>query len=427
LRVLVYAFLHYSNPDQHYLIVEYIHRTGRIPLSRDFNQSFHPPLYHLLASPLLAFGSFKVVQLFSLLISVLTIGLGYTFIRRSPVFEHKALVFAFFCLLPEFVTFSLYISNDTLSFLVGVAVIVQVQRFIQAPDRRNELGLAAIVGIGLLTKGTFLILVPPVLALIAWVRHRRRQPAMRTAAAVGLALLIITGVGGYKFVQNTVYEGRPLIHRLDYNPTWAESQRPTYLGFAESVLDFNVLRLIRNPTLYEIAPDGNGARRQGQSTARHSYGLMLYATFYYSWIPESNFISWKTNLRYWGSAIYLFALVPTALMLVGAWRLRRYARAVLSGTDDGTGLFRIVAATFFVLNLAAVVHLGVKYDVWSCFQGRLLFPTLFGALVLLESGIQAVHSHAIYRRGVVVALVTLDLLFLSYLLMEVACIAWGSS
>jgi hypothetical protein len=215
-----------------------------------------------------------------------------------------------------------------------------------------------------------------------------------------------------------------VIHNLDYNPTWAESQRPTYLGFTESVLDFNLLRLIRNPTLEEVVPGTHGARRQGQPTAKHSYGLMLYATFYYSWITESNFVSWKTNLRYWGSAIYLFALVPTALMLAGAWRLRRHVRDVLTGTDDGIGLFRVMAAMFFVLNLAAVVYLGVKYDAWSCFQGRLLFPSLFGALVLLDSGIQVVSSRAIFRRGVGVALVTLDGLFLSYLLMEVACIAW---
>jgi hypothetical protein len=32
----------------------------------------------------------------------------------------------------------------------------------------------------------------------------------------------------------------------------------------------------------------------------------------------------------------------------------------------------------------------VKYDVWSCFQGRLLFPAILGALLLFAAGFDGV-------------------------------------
>ena len=123
-----------------------------------------------------------------------------------------------------------------------------------------------------------------------------------------------------------------------------------------------------------------------------AYPLLLYASFWYSHVHESNFnVSHRRPFAYIGSAIYLVALVPTLAAAAGGLMLLRRAwkgRATRAGagshphTDLGSAsLFVLLVAT-----LAFLVGTVLQHHVRSIMQGRLLFPALAGFLVAFAVG-----------------------------------------
>jgi len=71
--------------DNHYEVIQYISEHHEIPLAGQFTQAYHPPLYHVLASFFLIFGGIKTVQLFSLLLSILTFYIYYWLIKETSI------------------------------------------------------------------------------------------------------------------------------------------------------------------------------------------------------------------------------------------------------------------------------------------------------------------------------------------------------
>jgi 4-amino-4-deoxy-L-arabinose transferase-like glycosyltransferase len=379
LRVVVFFFLDPLNNDGHYYVVRYIRLLYALPPANTavptdngtiyLAQAYHPPLYYLLAVPWDAVFGAKGVQLFSTLLSVANLLVLYRLIVGLPLITSAAVrvaCVAFVALLPQFVIFGSFISNDTLSYLIGSLIAWQSWRYIVRPSPPRLLALAALLGAGLLTKGTFLAYVPPLLALVLLVELRGRQSRTRATKRVIAFILLAGALGCYKFVENQVNFGRPIVHNLDFDYDWIPPQKGTWQG-PRTLLDVKVWKLVRSPRL--------------SSATRHSYPLLLYGTFWYSHIRESNFQS-PASAAYVAPFIYLFAIVPTLLMLIGWWRI------IASRTADEERIFCITCAALLAFNLAIVIAAGVKYDVWSCFQGRMLFPSMFPIILALAAGLE---------------------------------------
>ena len=113
-RVVIFFFLDPSGNDRHdYVIVSYL-ATGSLPIS-DGGSAFHPPLYHLLASPWMAIGGEKLCQTFSLLLSIATLFLIADILRRNKLDLPQwilPLALGLPAFLPAFVLFSLLITNS---------------------------------------------------------------------------------------------------------------------------------------------------------------------------------------------------------------------------------------------------------------------------------------------------------------------------
>jgi hypothetical protein len=89
---------------------------------------------------------------------------------------------------------------------------------------------------------------------------------------------------------------------------------------------------------------------------------------------------------------------------------------------------RTTATVLLLATLGIVVWAGVKYDVWTCFQGRLLFPVLFSGLLLLASGFDAMVAwRAGARRWLSCALLTSYAFWGIYYVVEVASVITGSA
>jgi hypothetical protein len=125
---------------------------------------------------------------------------------------------------------------------------------------------------------------------------------------------------------------------------------------------------------------------------------MLYATTWYAYLRESNFrVSRRTGLGLLLRLMCLVGFVPTALGVIGLGRvlggLREIGRVPELPEREYVALGRRVTAVgLFFATLGIVIVAGVRYDVWSCFQGRLLFPVLFAGLLLMAGGLDGVMT-----------------------------------
>lgn len=351
-RLVVCAVLGPNGSDDHYQVIDYILREHALPPSAVLAQSFHPPLYHLLSLPLAAIGGARAVEVFSLVLSIANAWLLIRLVREH--FEGRARLHAtlLIALLPQLVLFSIIVSNDSLAMLVGTLATLAALRFMREPSATNAAWCGLIAGVALLTKGTLIGHVAVLFFVVVWSK-RPRWIAMFVALAIVL--------GSYKFIENQRNYGTPIVHTMDLRPSWMVEQQPTITS-AFSWIDINPAKLWRNPYA-ELA-----AHRW---TNPHSIPLLLYATFWHPYIPVSNFRYVFEAAPMIGRLTYLFAIVPTLLILIGL-RKNRLLTLIL------------------IANVAVVIAAGVKYDAWSCFQSRLFFSAFATIALAFGWGIETV-------------------------------------
>ena len=325
IRVVVYIFLAPLNNDDHGQVIQYLVDHGRLANVSQILQAQHPPLYYLIAAPVWKFtGNYKLVQLLSLWFSIATLLLLHHLIYRTELIagaRARTYTMLFACFLPQFVQFSLYLSNDSLTILLGNAAILLLWRYMVRPDRGRLIALAVVTGLGLLTKLTFLAFLPVLVCVVFWYGGlgRRGLPCGRVWLVITLAL------GSYKIVENFVIFRSPMVTGLIFRfTTEVPRLRRGYRGLP-SYLDFNVFKLVPNPAL--------------SSSTEGSYPLIFYATFWYQYIPESSFIGNRSRpSMYLGSVIYMVGIWPTAVFLIGLWKSLRAPRTTLG---NGTRLILV--------------------------------------------------------------------------------------
>ncbi len=380
LRIIVYIFLGPHNNDNHFGVIEFVANNGAFPTPDLFGQAYQPPLYYFIAAPLAMLGSPKIVQLLSLVLSIANLGLLYHLIRTTKLLRDlgaRRHVLLFAVLLPQFVIFSNFVSNDSLAFLFGTLIFIQAFRYIDRPTRANLFILSLILGVALLTKGTFLAFVPVLLALVVMTLFRQKAGVKQHLVALGIFSSIALTLGSYKYIDNTMNYGRPFVGRDEMGHEWVALQQGTYQGL-KSIFDVNVIKLARHPSLSE--------------QTKHSLPLLLYGTFWYSHIPESNFQATRRYpLSLLPGAIYLLGVVPTLLIVLGAgacfWR-NKWPLSSFKSSDTVfcLRLCEVVVVLISLSSLAVVVIWGLKHDAWGFFQGRMLFPGFFSIVILFGIG-----------------------------------------
>ncbi|TDI76222.1 MAG: hypothetical protein E2O87_00605 [Bacteroidetes bacterium] len=384
LRIIVYIFLGPHNNDNHFGVVEFVAANGAFPTPDLFGQAYQPPLYYFIAAPLAMLGSPKIVQLLSLVFSIANLGLLYHLIKTTKLLGNMGArrhVLVLAGLLPQFVIFSNFVSNDSLAFLFGSFIFIQAFRYIDQPRRSNLLILALALGVALLVKGTFLAFLPVLIALVVVIQFRQKADLKHHLVALGMFASIALALGSYKYIENTVNYGKPFVGRDEMGHEWVALQQGTYQGL-KSIVDVNVIKLARHPSLSEYT--------------KHSLPLLLYGTFWYSHIPESNFQATRRYpLSLLPGAIYLLGVVPTLLIVLGAgtclWRNKWPLESFKS--PDTVFRLRLREAVVVLISLsilAVVVIWGLKHDAWGFFQGRMLFPAFFAIAIFLGIGYEVV-------------------------------------
>lgn len=388
LRVIVCFTAGPFNPDWHFQVIQYTAAHGWPPISNYvtpdgvlYAQSYHPPLYYLLMAPLYLLkpvSEHPVDHFASLFISCINLILIRWLLDQPLVAPHRharALAMAFACFLPEFVMFGSFVSNDTLTMLIGTLIFWLMLSYIMNPTRGRLIWLAVLTGLGLLTKGTFLLTGFALAIVVLLVELRRDR--QRVLSKLALFCLIFAVLGCYKYVENIVYWGRPIVHNLDAGGRVYESQLGTWKG-PQTLYDINVIKLIRRPIL--------------QTKNTFSYPLLMYGTFWYPHIPESTYRGNVFGYAWVGSITYALAVVPTLLFLMGLVRGIGWMIQMFRDGPDQRSLISGGATLLLLSNLAVVIGAGIKYDAWSCFQSRLCFQSMMPVLMLFGAGVEILPS-----------------------------------
>jgi len=417
LRFLIFEPLYPVNNDDHLGVITYFLQHHVFPAADVAVQGYHPPLYYLLAAPFVAIAGVRGAELLSLGLSVANLWLLARLVATTPLIasttaRRHALALA--ALLPQLVVFGLFISNDSLSYLVGTAFVLVAFSYIERPTTGWLIALGAMLGVGLLTKGTFLAFVPVTAGILVADAWRRHASVTRALGQAALCIAVASTVGCYKFVENYQRFGRPVVHNLDFAANAKPKERGTIIGL-QSFTDFDVPRLVAVP--FE--------RRR----TLHSIPLMMYATTWYPYLRDSNFRLLSRGVGGWLARLMCLAgVLPTVLGLIGLGRVLGGLGAMsrLRSLPEAEYVAfgqRVTATALLLATLGIVVWAGVKYDVFTCFQGRLLFPVLFPGLLLLAGGFDGVVAwRERTRRWMNGALVTSYAIFSAYFTFEVAAV-----
>lgn len=374
------------NPDRHDLVIQYIAEHHSLPDSKELYQSFHPPLYYLLMLPLWNPQNYGPMHFASFAFSCVNLILISRLLRKEKIIPNpsaRLIALAIACFSPQFVMFGSFLSNDPLAMLVGTLIFIATICYAENPTLTRLMTCAFSVGVGLLTKGTFILTGPALLLVVIFVecREKRKNVWLRPV----LFCLIFAIVGCYKYVENYRNFGTPIVHNLDLGGEIYEMQRGTWKGW-QSVFDVNVIELIRQPIL----------------RIHHtlSYPLLMYGTFWYPHYPDSTYQGNVTGYDWVGSTIYAIAVVPTLVFLIGlGWSVWQGILRIRF-SDPQPQLVLGISSILLLSNLIVVLGAGIKYDAWSCFQSRLCFQSMMPALVIFGAGFDVVAKNLFVRRAI---------------------------
>ncbi len=382
LRIMVFLVMNASNPDQHHEVLRFIKEFHRLPRIRELFLATHPPFYYLVALPFYWFDdpvSLKLTQLLSLLIGTFNLYLIYKLHQKlvaDVLVRNLAFLIAAFN--PTFLAYSLYVSNDTMAFLMGTGILYLIYLYVNNPTSQTEIFLAIVTGLALLTKTTFLPFIPLVVLVVLLMRWKSSPAKADVVISLVAFVSIVFFLGSYKFIENKHYEHKFFLHNLDFFPL---NHQATYKGI-ENFINFNLWDLITFP----------GEFNDDHAT-RYAYFLTFYATFWYKHIDFENNLNLGnyTSFKYIGSLIYIFGLLPT-LTFFGGFFIK-IKDSILTVWDilwgkgfSSTGLYKVFLTAVFTLSFLAVFGAGIKYDGWSFFHGRFLGHVMVALLFIMAVG-----------------------------------------
>lgn len=250
--------------DGHLDYVEIVRTTHVLPLADRGLEMYHPPLYYVLQATVLGVAGVGAMDgLGALLMRLVHLALGIVFL--TSVAASLRLLFPgpprrrlFGLLFVAFLPVQLYIfqftSNEVLAIALGAVCFHACLRVVRGNEAgfRRELLLGVALGAALLAKQSALLLVPVMLAAVAWSAALRRDGGPRRAlAAVSTVVVAALLIAGWHYARVWARFGDPFVANWDGRaaPVWWQDP-----GFRTPYDLIHVVDAIRNP--FFAASDG---------------------------------------------------------------------------------------------------------------------------------------------------------------------------
>jgi hypothetical protein len=381
LRLLVFIVMNPENPDAHREVLEFFVKNHRFPRTNELFLGCHPPLYYITALPFYVIGGLKMVQFYGLITSCLNLWLMSKLVKltvEDTLVRNLSFILATF--LGTYLIYSLFVSNDTLSVLMGTWFFYNLVIYLKKQTLKNVIILSLSTGLALLTKNTFVPFIPVVLMVIFLVNIRK--PFLKMVYTMILCGAIIGFSGTYKFVENYRWQKQQLfVHNLDIFPL------PTNANFyqgPQSWYNCNILILIKDPNLSSRNP------------SIHSAPLLMYGTFWYKHQYFENNLTFGnySGFRYIGSIFFIVGILPTLLIFIGLVMLIKQGFQLLFTwkKEFGNGIFwsnffKIICLVLLLGSVATMFTGIIKYNDWAFMHTRLLVHVFYPIVLLLATGL----------------------------------------
>jgi len=338
-------------------------REGRLPHPLEGWSTFHPPLYHLLASalwralePLGARALGAGLQGLSAAAGLATGLAAFRLLRRlgadfAGALVATALVLFVPCQQMAFVM----IGNEALAGALSAAALLPLLALQRDPRRAGPAALAGLLaGLALATKysGAFA-------ALACAVPFLRRDLGRRGLRALLLLLLVGGALALPVYARNLLLTGTPLPILREHEPTRSQEERNVLRPRrATDYLWLSPAALWR-PSIYHVRGDSTSELRRNPAMT-NVWGL-TYASIWYDAFAHRIPTPYHHDRVWSGRLLVLLGLVPTALMLLGFGAALGQALRSRGRSDDAplvalwlAGLAGFVGFTAWAPSLVAV-------------------------------------------------------------------------
>jgi hypothetical protein len=303
----------------HFDYIRYVALTWRVPLATDGWQAFQPPLFYFVAAlPFLVIARLasEETAMLSIRVLMLVCALGLVemvyrsaraaFPRRVDLQLVATSVGGF---LPMTVYMSHYVGNEPFAAVLTAALVAGTFLLLADGDvdvERWGFRLGVLFGLGLLAKVTVALLLPLVVAALAWAAVRRGG-GWRSAFAPSLRFGIASGcIAGWYFVRNWLELGRPYVGGWDASRGMAWIQDPGYrvpadlLGFGASVSRpiYSVFSGLWDGIYSTFWLDGNlGSRTEAFAAPLWSYDHLVACALLALPLTAAGLAGWVRALR----------------------------------------------------------------------------------------------------------------------------------
>jgi 4-amino-4-deoxy-L-arabinose transferase-like glycosyltransferase len=359
---------------EHLKYINYIQEHRALPLPNEGWEMYQPPLYYLIAAASLSACKLSTSDPGSIL-ALRSIGAFLGIAQFVLVFLSLRLLFpartAFVGLLvaaflPMHLYLAHYVTNEMLAAALATATLYLCLRLLKSdPPRTSQfawLGLA--LGAAMLTKATAILLLPVIIAAIASKLAYARTPITIWLRNLGLFLAICFAVCGWHYARIWLGFGTPLLGNWDVISGFTWWQDPgyhtavDYLRFGRSLVD---------PLFSGFAGFADG----------------IYSTLWGDGLcggASSLTLAWNQQPMMAG---YLWALIPTTLVLIGAAvTIIRFIRKPSSDSFllVGFGAVIVLGLIFMTLKVPSYAQAKAFYGLSTltplCFFGALGWEAL---------------------------------------------------
>ena len=325
---------------EHLEYISYIQEHRALPLPNEGWEMYQPPLYYLIAAASLSACKLSINDTTSILVlrmigAFLGIAqLVFVFLSLRLLFSARtALVgLSLAAFLPMHLYLAHYVTNEILAAALATVTLYLCLRLLKSNAPRVSqfawLGLA--LGAAMLAKATAILLLPVVCGAIASKLAYARAPITNSLRSLGLLLAICLAACGWHYTRIWLKFGTPLLGNWDVVSGFTWWQDPGYHTAAD-YLRFG--RSLLHPLFSGFAGFADG----------------IYSTLWGDALcggASSLTLAWNQQPLVAG---YLWALIPTAVILIGT--VAAVVRFIRKPSSE----------LFLLLGFGAVIVLGLVF------------------------------------------------------------------
>jgi tetratricopeptide (TPR) repeat protein len=385
---------------EHLKYITYLQEQRALPLPTEGLEMYQPPLYYLLGAAALSAchlsinnpASVVVLRFLGGFLGITQFVLVFLSLRLLLPTRGAFIGLLLAAFLPMHLYLAQYVTNEMLAATLATATLYLCLRLLKSemPPASEFAWLGLALGAAMLAKATVILLLPIMLAAVAGRLAYVRAPITISLRNLGLLLAICFAVCGWHYARIWLRFGTPLLGNWDVTSGFTWWQDPGYHTAAD-YLRFG--RALVHPLFSGFAGFADG----------------IYSTLWGDGLcggASSLTLAWNQQPTVAG---YLWALIPTVLLLAGAVvAIIQFIRKPSSELFLLLGFFAVLALALIFMTLKVPSYAQAKafyalsaltplcffgalgWETLTCGSGRLRF--VLGILIL----VWAMNSFAAY-------------------------------